>query len=68
MSLYIKLGIGSLMILMLLITGFAHQKDEAALPRLEWPCDINLHKVRKATLREKIRSVKLLMLDELRNT
>ena len=26
MSLYIKLGIGSFMILMLLITGFVHQK------------------------------------------
>jgi hypothetical protein len=42
MSLYIKLGIGSFMILMLLITGFAHQKGEAALPQLEWSGELTL--------------------------
>ena len=46
MSLYIKLGIGSFMILILLITGFAHQKDEAVLPRLEWSGELTLHQLR----------------------
>jgi hypothetical protein len=68
MSLYIKLGIGSFMILMLLITGFAHQKDEAALPRLEWSGELTLHQLRGPTLWEKMRSLKVLMLDALRNT
>ena len=68
MSLYIKLGIGSFMILMLLITGFAHQKDEEALPRLKWSGELTLHQVRSATLWEKMGSLKVLMLDALRNT
>ena len=68
MSLYIKLGIGSFMILMLLITGFAHQKDEAALPRLEWSGELTLHQFCSSILWEKIRSLKVLMLDVLRYT
>ena len=68
MSLYIKLGIGSFMILMLLITGFAHQKDEAALPLLEWSGELTLHQFSSPTLWEKMRSIKVLMLDALRNT
>ena len=67
MSLYIKLSIGSFMILMLLITGFAHQKDEAALPRLKWSGEFTLHQLSSATLWEKMRSLKVLMLDALRN-
>ena len=65
MSLYIKLGIGSFMILLLLITGCAHQKDEAAVPRLEWSGEPTLHQVRSATLREKMRSLKVLMFDNI---
>jgi hypothetical protein len=52
---------------MLLITGFAHQKDEAALPRLEWSGELTLHQLLNATLWEKMRSLKVLMLDALRN-
>ena len=68
MSLYIKLGIGLIRILMLLVTGFAHQKDEAALPRLEWSGELTLHQLRSATLWEKMRSLKVLMLGALRYT
>ena len=68
MSLYIKLGIGSLIILMLMITGFVHQKDEAALPRLKWSGELTLHQFCSATLWEKMRSLKVLLLDALRYT
>ena len=65
MSLYIKLGIGSFMILLLLITGCAHQKDEAVMPRLGWTGEPTLHQVRSTTLREKMRSLKVLMFDNI---
>jgi len=53
---------------MLLITGFTHQKDEAALPRHEWSGELTLHQLRSFTLWEKMRSLKVLMLDALRNS
>jgi hypothetical protein len=52
---------------MLLITGFAHQKDKAALPRLEWSGEFTLHQLSSPTLWEKMRSLKVLMLEALRN-
>jgi hypothetical protein len=56
------------MTLMPLITSCAHQKDEAALPRLEWSGEFTLHQKRSANLRKKMRSLKVLILDALRNT
>jgi hypothetical protein len=53
------------MILMLLITGCAHQKDGVTYPRLEWSGEPNLHQVSSATLREKMRSLKVRMFDNI---
>jgi hypothetical protein len=33
---------------MLLITGCAHHKDEATLPRLEWSGESTLHQMHRA--------------------
>ncbi len=65
MSLHIKLGMGSFMVLLLLITGCAHKKEEAVVPRLEWTGEPTLHQVRSTTLREKMRSLKVLMFDNI---
>jgi cytochrome c556 len=64
MSLYIRLGIGLFIILLFLITGCAHKKDDTVLP-LEWSGEPTLHQVRSATLREKMRSLKVLMFDNI---
>jgi hypothetical protein len=65
MSLYIQSGIGPFMIFMQLITGCVHQKDKAALQRLEWSVEPTLHQMRSANLREKMRSLKVLMFDNI---
>jgi hypothetical protein len=67
MSLNMKLDIGSFFMLILLITGFARLYDESALPRLEWSGELTLHQLLSASLWEKMRSLKVLMLDALRN-
>ena len=50
---------------MLLITGCVYQKDKSALPRLEWSGEPTLHQMRSATLREKMRSLKVLIFDNI---
>ena len=61
----INSGIGSLMILSLLITGCAHQRDDVAKLKLEGQGEPTLHNVRSATLREKMRSLRVLMFDNI---
>jgi cytochrome c556 len=58
-----KLGIGSFMILLFLITGCAHKRDDLAETKLEG--SPTLHQVRSASLREKMRSLKILMFDNI---
>ncbi len=65
MSLYVRLGIGLFIILLFLITGCAHKKDDSAVSKFEWSGDPTLHQVRSATLREKMRSLKVLMFDNI---
>ena len=61
----IKLGIGLFMILLLLITGCAHKTSDVAELKLEGHGEPTLHQVRSSTLREKMRSLRVLMFDNI---
>ena len=63
MSEHLKLGLA--LILLSLIVGCAHKKNDATLPQLEWSGEPTLHQVRSATLREKMRSLKALMFEDI---
>lgn len=59
---YIK--VGSFMIL-LMLTSCAHNRDSIDRPKLEGSGEPTLHQVRSSTLREKMRSLKVLMFDNI---
>lgn len=60
---HIKLGLP--IILLSLTIGCAHKADDTGLPKLEWTGKSAMHHVRSATLRSKMRSLKVLMFENM---